>query len=363
MPTESDTLRRAGRFVLGPLLGRGAHGAVYEASDPAVGQVVAVKIFGDACDPSRIRREIAALRLLRVRGVVQFIEEGIASGQVYLAMERVRGCDFPGGPRPMPWSAMAHTVIALFETLAEVHSAGIVHRDLKPANVLVDAQGRPTVVDFGVSWGANIAPAHTLEGQIIGTPAYLSPEQIRGEPVGTATDLYAAGVMLYEALSGVVPHGGNTVGLFYRRVRDEVTPLLEVAPETPRSVARVVDQLLRNSPIERPRSADLVVALLTQSSGAGAAAIPRLGSRDAAAEVLAALERGLSAVVVGPLGSGRTSVLDEVQRCCAERGRRCVALVPGRLPYASLGPLAAGLLPGDRPGERSLAEGDALAEQ
>lgn len=343
--------------MLGALLGRGAHGAVYEATDG--GQRVAVKLFGEGTDPIRIRREIAALRLLRVRGVAQFIEEGLADGLVYVAMELVRGRDFPGAATPRSWDELSRTVIALFETLAEVHSAGIVHRDLKPANVLVDSDGRPTVVDFGVSWGANIAHARTREGQLLGTPAYLSPEQIRGEQAGIPTDLYAAGVMLYEALSGVVPHGGTSVGLLYRRVREPAQPLLELAPHTPRSVARVVDRLLRTDPLDRPRSADLVVALLTQRDGTDEDPLPRLGSYDAIGEVWRALERGRSAVVVGPRGSGRTTTIDGVLRRCTERGRTAVALVPGRLPYASL----ASALPGLELGQHSLAEAESCVEQ
>lgn len=359
MPTGSDTPRRAGRFALGALLGSGAHGSVYEAIDTGNGEEVAIKIFGPACDPSRVRREIAALRLLRVRGVVKLIEEGISEGAAYLAMERVRGSDFPGRPKPARWEELAPTAIALFETLAEVHGAGIVHRDLKPPNVLVDARGRPTVVDFGVSWGANIAPAHTQVGQIIGTPAYLSPEQIRGEPVGPATDLYAAGILIYEALSGVVPHGGSSLGLFYRRVREPAPPLLEVAPSTPRAVSRVIDQLLRINPLERPRSADLVVALLTQSRGAEPV-LPRLGSRDPAAEVFEALARGQSVVVVGPRGSGRTPVLEQTMQRCVERGKKVAALVPARLPYASLAPLLPELTGA---AEAEIAEVDGLAER
>lgn len=345
--------------MLGALLGRGAHGAVYEAADRASGQRVAVKLFGDGTDPSRIRREIAALRLLRVRGVAQFIEEGLADGLVYVAMELVRGRDFPGAPAPRSWDELARTVIALFETLAEVHSAGIVHRDLKPANVLVDDEGVPKVVDFGVSWGANIAHARTREGQLLGTPAYLSPEQIRGEQAGIPTDLYAAGVMLYEALSGVVPHGGTSPGLLYRRAREPAQPLLEVAPHTPRNVARVVDRLLRTDPLDRPRSADLVVALLTHRDGAAEDALPRLGRQRPVDEVWRALERGRSAAVEGPRGSGRTTTLDGVLRRCAEHGREAVALVPGRLPYSSLAPV----LPALELDGLGLADADAAVEQ
>ncbi len=325
------------------MLGRGGYGVVYAAVDTHSQESVAVKIFGTACDPSRIRREIAALRLLRVRGVVRFIEEGTSGDSVYIAMERVDGGDFPGAAKPIAWASLAPTVIALFETLAAVHSAGIVHRDLKPGNVLVDRNGRPTLVDFGVSWRAGFAPAHTMDGQIIGTPTYLSPEQIRSDSIGPATDLYAAGLMIYEALTGQLPHAAadSMASLFYQRLHAPPRPLLELAPQTPPPVARVIDQLLAVDPMERPRSSDLVVALLTEQAGADASAIPRIGARDPAAEVMSALALGISAVVVGPRGSGRTSVLEEVGRRCRDEGREHVALLRGRLPYASLRPLLA----------------------
>ncbi|MEZ4364395.1 MAG: serine/threonine-protein kinase [Kofleriaceae bacterium] len=347
------------RFDLASVLGQGSHGVVYEALDRETGATVAVKVFRGDYDPSRIRREIAALRLLRVRGVVKFLDEGTADGAPYIAMERVDGSDFPAAPKPTPWETLAPTVIALFETLAIVHNAGIVHRDLKPGNVLVDSHGRPTLVDFGVSWRAGYR-GHTVEGQIVGTPQYLAPEQIRGESVGPATDLYAAGVMIYEALTGALPHQADSMpALFYKRLHEAPTPLLEAAPGTPPAVARVIDQLLQVSHLDRPRSADFVVALLTEQTCADELALPRLGVRVPEAEVMSALSLGVSAVIVGPPGSGRTFVLERAQRRCADEGRPTVALVSGRTPYASLAPLFPELLEQDL----GLEELDELAER
>lgn len=343
------------------MLGHGGHGVVHEAVDVQSGETVAVKIFESRYDPSRIRREIAALRLLRVRGVVRFIEEGTtATGAAFIAMERIDGVDFPGGPRPTTWEALAPTAIALFETLAGVHGAGIVHRDLKPGNVLVDREGRPTVVDFGLSWRADVAPAHTQEGQLLGTPRYMSPEQFRTDSVGPSTDLYAAGLMIYEALTGELPHvSGPMERLLFRRITEQVPPLLERAPSTPPAVARVIDQLLAINQRDRPRSADLVVALLTEQGGVDASVIPRLGLHDPVNEVMSALSLGLSAVVVGPRGSGRTKVLDEVIARCREEGRALVVLARGQFPYASLRPL----VPSWPRQEMSLFEADQQAER
>lgn len=364
-PPGAPALAAAGRFELGEVIGRGAHGVVFDARDPLVDERVAVKLFGVGCDPTRIRREIAALRLLREPGVVRFIEEGPTSdGGVYIAMEKVDGTHFPGGDKPRPWPALEQTVIALFETLAAVHRAGIIHRDLKPGNVLVDRHGRPTVVDFGVSWRAGIAQDLTQIGQLVGTPAYFAPEQIRNENLSPATDLYAAGVMIYEALTGVVPHASDDMPeLFYKRLREPPTPLLELAPGTPAAVVRVVDQLLSIDPMERPRSADLVIALLTEQGGAEVQAIPRLGARDPAAEVMSALTLGVSAIVVGPRGSGRTTVIEEVARRCAEEGRDLVALTRGRFAYSSLKPLFERREGGAPNPELSLIELDQEAER
>lgn len=255
-PPEHRTI--AGRYRLVRALGRGGHGEVWEAEDRLTAEAVAVKLIrgepGDAA--RRVRREIATLRLFRVPGVVRLRDEGIEDGMTFMVMDLVRGAPFPGAPLPCPWASIAAPALGLLETLARIHALGIVHRDLKPENVLVTAEGRPVVLDFGLASGGSVGAEVDDEGYLLGTPLYLAPEQIRGEPVTPATDLYAVGVLLYEALSGRPPHKARELNeLFAARLAGLAPPLAEVAPDVPEAVARVVDRLLAVEQADRPQTA------------------------------------------------------------------------------------------------------------
>jgi hypothetical protein len=334
----------AGRYRMGRRLGGGAHGQVFEAVDLGTGAEVAIKVFEPDCDPARIRREIGVLRLLRVPGVVALLDEGCQGEAPFLVMERILGSPFPGAAAPMPWEALAPRAIAFLEVLAGVHPAGIIHRDLKPANVLVDRDGAPTVVDFGISSAAGMARSLTREGQILGTPAYLAPEQIRGESSGPATDLYAVGVMLYEALTGRSPHNATSLpALFYDRLHRVPRSVASWIPDVPAHVARVVDQLLAIEPVDRPRSADAVLSLLA-AQATPSLAVPWLGSRLPADDVVDALRAGSSIVIAGPRGCGRSRVLRDAHDRWVASGRGARWTTPGSLPYESLEPVVGELI-------------------
>ena len=222
--------------------------------------------------------------------------------------------------------------MALLETLARVHALGIVHRDLKPANVLVTPDGRPIILDFGISHFA--APGRedvTTRNELIGTPAYLAPEQFNGDPVTARTDLYTLGVMLYEALSGRLPHLHENVWKLLRaRMMEPSPPLRGVAPDVPESVARVVDAMLAISPADRPRSAGAVLGMLQGSREISAPSLPRFGADAPLRALVDAALRGRSAVVVGPPGSGRTRCLDDAAAKLARRGRQILRMAGGR---------------------------------
>ncbi|WP_437588278.1 protein kinase domain-containing protein [Sorangium sp. So ce1000] len=251
----------AGRYAIRRRLGHGAFGEVWAADDLLTGTLVAVKLLdrGAGNEPARVRREVAALRLLRLPGVVRMLDEGIDQGIPFLVMEHLAGAPFPGQVEPRRWAAIAGVTARLLQTLGRIHAAGVIHRDLKPENVLVDAEGRPTILDFGLSFRGAVAEGPTADGALLGTPAYFAPEQILGDPVSPATDLYALGVMLYESLSGRLPHeAGDLAELLRARLTGPVAPLEQLAPDVPPAVARLIDRLLSRAPEDRPRSAEEV---------------------------------------------------------------------------------------------------------
>ncbi|MCE9637837.1 MAG: serine/threonine protein kinase [Planctomycetes bacterium] len=194
------------RWRLVGLLGVGSAGAVYETEDAETGRRAALKLVHGLSGARRLamRREASYLRWLRLPGVAQLIDDGSDGSAVFCVTEIVRGVAFPGAGHRETWAKLEPVALRLLGTVGAMHAAGVIHRDLKPANVLVDSAGVPTVLDLGIS--ADAAPgARRAPHDESGTPAYSAPEQLRGEHVDARADLYAVGVMLFEALAGRRP--------------------------------------------------------------------------------------------------------------------------------------------------------------
>jgi serine/threonine-protein kinase len=228
----------AHRWRLVRPIGSGSQGVLWEAYDAVGRGRVAVKLMRPSASVEAFHRESAALRWLRLPGVVRLLDEGKADGCCWLAMAFVDGKSFPGRGAAGRWERVEPVATGLLETLARIHGAGVVHGDLKPNNVLVDARGVVTVLDLGLATAAAGGP---LRRGLGGTPGYAAPEQYGGQPPDARSDLYSVGVLLVESILGRRPRGGGG--------------RLPALPGVPPRVRNLISRLLSPDPRLRPASA------------------------------------------------------------------------------------------------------------
>ncbi|MDC0667122.1 serine/threonine protein kinase [Nannocystis radixulma] len=230
-PTTDPLVRgRIGRFVLLRELGAGGMGVVYAAFDPKLDRQIAVKLLRRDLSPeysdTRFLREAQAMARLSHPNVVQIHDAGVVDGQFFIAMEFVEGRTAGewAHERPRKWREILDVYLQAGRGLAAAHAAGVVHRDFKPDNVLIGGDGRARVADFGLARGDDdggeplgvrsdglVGARLTAHGAIMGTPAYMSPEQHLGKPAGPASDQFSFCVALHEALCGARPFAGDTL--------------------------------------------------------------------------------------------------------------------------------------------------------
>jgi serine/threonine-protein kinase len=234
------------RFVVQSVLGEGASGVVYAAADQKTGQDVALKLIhrhmlSDRQIRSRFDREAAILRRLSGKNLVALLAVGEHEGLVYMALERARGISLESlilREAPLSTERSARIVIEVCNALEDAHAAGVIHRDLKPANVMIetaDGTDHVRVLDFGMAkLLRGDGPGNTAlteQNMVFGTPEYMAPEQARGDELDAGCDIYAAGVMLYELLTGTVPFTAPTpMGIMTAHLVDPVRSPSSVSP-------------------------------------------------------------------------------------------------------------------------------------
>jgi serine/threonine protein kinase len=262
LPAE-ETPVLADRYRLEEILGRGGMAEVWRASDSVLHRSVAVKILRDTADDEtdrlRFTAEARTLARLSHPGLVMLLDAGINAERPYLVLELVEGrtLDQECGGRPVDPERVAEIGSELAAALAYAHGAGVIHRDVKPGNVLLGQDGRIKLADFGIARLIGETVRHTRTGQAIGTAAYLSPEQVRGEDVTVATDVYSLGLLLLEALTGERAYPGTPTEAALARLSRQP----RIPDSLPGDWRRLLAEMTALGPDERP-TADAVVARL-----------------------------------------------------------------------------------------------------
>jgi len=242
-------------------LGRGGMGVVYKVRQKSLDRVVALKVlrpaelmFGEAI--RRFQAEARSLARLRHRHIVSIHEVGESGGNVYYTMDLIEGstlAELIAQGKVTP-SRAVRILRQVAGAITYAHSQGLIHRDLKPGNILVDPAGDAYVVDFGLARDLGVRGDLTATGHILGTPAYMSPEQARGDSdrIGEPTDLYALGAVLYECLAGRPPFGGMPLAdLIHAVIHEEPVPPGRLAPKTPADLEVICLKALEKDPRRR----------------------------------------------------------------------------------------------------------------
>ncbi len=244
-----------GKYKIVEEIGRGGFAAVYKAIDTTLNRTVALKVLaapppGDPTFLERFWREARTAANLKHPNIVAIYEVAEIEGKHCLAMEFLPGrtlAQILQEEGALPPRRVAEITQQLASALDYAHAQGFVHRDIKPSNVIVDDQGHVTLTDFGTVKPAEGAKL-TAPWMSIGTPEYMSPEQISGLVIKPASDIYSLGIVCYEMLSGQVPFSGATPHVLHAHVYDPPPPLTELVAQIPEAVAEVIHHALAKKP-------------------------------------------------------------------------------------------------------------------
>ena len=264
------TPEKVGRYLVTGELGKGAMGVVYRATDPNIGRTLALKTMrldihgANSSDMlKRFQNEARAAGVLNHRNIVTIYDAGEADGMFYIAMEFIGGTTLAGllQQRKTLFPEEAARIGAqICEGLDYAHYKGVIHRDIKPANIMIAGDGTVKIMDFGI---AKSGAGLTHTGEVLGTPNYMSPEQVRGRTLDGRTDLFSTGVILYEMLTGEKPFNANSVTtIIYKIINEMPPPPKELDASIPAGLSAVITKTLAKSPDERYQSGSAMAAAL-----------------------------------------------------------------------------------------------------
>jgi eukaryotic-like serine/threonine-protein kinase len=345
--------RTLGHYRIESKLGEGGMGVVYKAHDSRLGRPVAIKILppdrlADSAGKQRFIREARAASALNHPGIVTIHDVGSEDGMDFIVMEYIDGrtLDALIAPKGMPAAQMLRHATQIAGALAAAHGAGILHRDLKPSNVMITVDGRTKILDFGVakllepadsqSGATTLAAPLTEDRVLVGTAAYMSPEQAEGRKVDARSDIFSFGIVLYEMATGLKPFTGDSrLSLLSRIVNDDPKAPREIVTSVPPELERVVLRCLRKDPARRfQTTADLAVALedVQAETASGSRAWPSARAGRPSSWAWTALAIVIAAAGYAGLRMWRATPAEQPLRASA------LTTLPGEELYPSLSP-------------------------
>ncbi|MGE5124695.1 MAG: serine/threonine-protein kinase, partial [Betaproteobacteria bacterium] len=271
------SVQRIGKYEVVAKIGQGAMGEVFRARDPVLNREVAIKRISAGLDTDekvreRFKREAQSAARLSHRNIIKVYELGFEGEQLFMAMELLDGIDLKHAlaQRKLGLDEKLEIVGQIAEGLAFAHAHEIVHRDLKPANIHILPNGTVKIMDFGL---ARLAGSEmTSTGMVMGTPHYMSPEQVRGQKADARSDVFALGCVFYELLTGRKPFDAESMhAVLFKVMQEDPPPARDLAPGTPESVLQVLEAALAKNPAERFQNAGEMLAALRQARQAIAA--------------------------------------------------------------------------------------------
>ena len=341
------------RYRIVRRVGSGGAGVVYAAFDLERGQTVALKTLlrADPATVYRFKKEFRTLSDVAHPNLVSLYDLVVDAPYCFFTMELIDGVDFLKYVRPSPTlldeARLRGALAQLAEGVRVLHDAAIAHRDIKPSNVLVDTAGRVAVLDFGLALNSTLSTTET-EGRLSGTVAYMAPEQAAGHRGGAASDCYSVGVMVYQALTGQLPHTGSVYEMLVAKQSQDPAPPLEEHPDLPPDLVAVCMRLLARNPDDRPRPGD-IIQLLGGAPDARPSrlrdAAPLVGREPETDALNAAFDRccdghSVTVYIHGPSGMGKTALIAHFLD--AHESRADAVILSGRcyeresMPYKAL---------------------------